>query len=194
MKKLQDYLGEMTDFRRPQGRRFSLVSMLEMIILAGMSGRFGANPVSRFIENNKEYFIERYQFSHGVPGKTMIHNFLTGLEYKELNLVLKNWILDIMKSQDKSDEWISLDGKSIRSTLSDPCTSAQNYINLVSAFSTSMGLVISTQRHENNKSNEIPCVRELINDLELKGVSFTLDAIHCQKKQLKQSWWEEMTM
>jgi hypothetical protein len=194
MKRLQDYLSEIKDNRRPQGRRFSLVSMLEMLVLAGMSGRFGVNAVSRFIKNNKEFFLERYHFVHGIPSQTMIHNFLKGLDFEELNGALKSWMMGVMESQGKSDQWISIDGKAIRSTVSDPNTSQQNYINLVSAFNNNMGLVIGATRHENKKSNEGASVRELIEKLELKGVSFTLDAIHCQKKLSKPSWSVEMTM
>ena len=193
MENLHYYLSQVKDGRRPQGKKFSMSSMLEMIILAGMSGRFGVSAVHRFIVNNKDYFIERYQFVYGIPSKTMVHNFLTKLDYKSFNKALENWIVDIIESQEIDDEWISIDGKSIRSTLVDASTSEQNYINMISAFSTSLKLVITTKRHDNNKSNEIPSVREMIEELELKGVSFTLDAIHCQKKLRRQSWWQEMT-
>jgi hypothetical protein len=57
-----------------------------------------------------------------------------------------------------------------------------------------MGIVVSAATLENKKSNEGNTVRELIDQMELRGVSFTLDALHCQKKQSKPSWSVEMTM
>ena len=76
MKRLQDYLSEVKDFRRAEGRRFGFVPMLEMIVLAGMSGRFGVNPVARFMENNEDFFIQRYNLKNGIPSQTMLHNFM----------------------------------------------------------------------------------------------------------------------
>ncbi|OLT61459.1 hypothetical protein BJP37_23060 [Moorena bouillonii PNG] len=37
---------------------------------------------------------------------------------------------------------------------------------------------------ENKRESEIPVVRDLINLLDLTGVVFTFDALHCQKKTL----------
>jgi len=194
MKRLQDYLSEVKDFRRAEGRRFGFVPMLEMIVLAGMSGRFGVNAVARFLNNNKDFFVSRYNLSHGVPSQTMLHNFLTGMDFDELNEVLSSWMCEVMELQGKSDQWLSIDGKAIKSTVTEHNSSKQNYLSLVSVFSVNMGIVISASKLENKKSNEGFCVRELIEHMELKGVSFTLDALHCQKKQSKPSWPVEMTM
>jgi len=194
MKRLQDYLSEVKDFRRAEGRRFGFVPMLEMIVLAGMSGRFGVNAVARFLNNNKDFFVSRYNLSHGIPSQTMLHNFLTGMDFDELNEVLSSWMCEVMELQGKSDQWLSIDGKAIKSTVTEHNSSKQNYLSLVSVFSVNMGIVISASKLENKKSNEGFCVRELIEHMELKGVSFTLDALHCQKKQSKPSWPVEMTM
>ncbi len=40
---------------------------------------------------------------------------------------------------------------------------------------------------ENKKGSEINVVRDLITLLDLKGVVFTFDALHCQKKLWKRS-------
>lgn len=100
---------------------------------------------------------------------------------------------EVMESQGKSDQWLSIDGKAIKSTVSDQHSSKQNYLSLVSVFNNCMGIVISAGTLENKKNNEGNTVRELIEQMELKGVSFTLDALHCQK-QSKPSWSVEMTM
>lgn len=63
--------------------------MLEMIVLAGMSGRFGVNPVARFMENNEDFFIQRYNLKNGIPSQTMLHNFMKGLDFGELNFGVK---------------------------------------------------------------------------------------------------------
>ena len=39
---------------------------------------------------------------------------------------------------------------------------------------------------ENKKQSEIVAVQDLLELLNLKGVVFTMDALHCQKKQYQQ--------
>lgn len=194
MKKLQDYLNEIKDHRRVQGRRFELYSMLEMIILAGMSGRFGINPVARFIKNNESFFTDRYGFKHGVPSQTGLFNFMRELEYDELNTALSKWMRDVLAQKGKSKEWIAIDGKVINSTVSDKHSSEQNYVSLVSAFCERIGIVLKSNKFENKNSDEGSAARELIKTLEGMGIIITMDALHCKKKPSKPLWWEEMTM
>ena len=70
----------------------------------------------------------------------------------------------------------------------------QNYKSMVSMFCSEKGIVISARSIENKKSHEGEAVRMLIEQLELKGMVFTMDALHCQKKQRNISWSQEMTM
>ncbi len=52
---------------------------------------------------------------------------------------------------------------------------------LVSAYSSLHGVVIATQQFESNKSSELKVVQTMLTALNLEGVVFTLDALHCQK-------------
>jgi len=44
---------------------------------------------------------------------------------------------------------------------------------------------LAADKIEKKKESEIPSVRKLIEMLDLKNVTFTLDALHCQEKTLK---------
>ena len=192
MKLLFEYFGVIKDKRRKQGKRFSLPAMLEMIVLAGMSGHFGINSISRFIKNNSEFFIDRYNMKHKVPGKTTIFKFLSTIDYEELNDILVEWLLQYIDRD--SNFWVSIDGKALCSTVTNSCDSEQNYKSIVSAFCSELEIVLDSRAMETKKSDEAKLARELIAKLELKGITFTLDALHCQKKQLKPSWSQEMIM
>ena len=182
---LFDSLKTLKDHRRAAGRRFSYPAMIEMIVLAGMSGRFGINSISRFIKNNADFFIQRYNFQHGVPSQTGIYNFLKGLDFNQINQVLIQWMKQFINLDD--DVWISIDGKVMKSTVQDQHGHNQNYRVLVSAFCSDLGLVIDSDTYDNKRSTETHVAREIINQLEIKGVILTLDALHCQKKLLKPS-------
>jgi len=45
-------------------------------------------------------------------------------------------------------------------------------------------IVLGTERYENGKSGEGKSLQNLLYLLKDKGVIITLDALHCQKKQL----------
>ena len=85
----------------------------------------------------------------------------------------------------KKGDWISLDGKAIRGTVTHSNDSLQNFLSLVSVFATKQKQVLSAGKINSKKESEIPKVVELIEMLDLEGVIFTIDALHCQKKTVK---------
>lgn len=190
MKTLTQCLESVSDHRRAQGQRTPFYAFLEMIILAGMSGHFGFRAMSRFITNNKEFFIERYDLLHGVPTYTTLCNFAKELNYNELSMALHEWCSQYIEDND----WVSIDGKVMASTVTNCNDSKQNFKSIVSSFCNKKGIVFNSKSFENKKENEGETARELIKLFKNKGVTFTLDALHCQKKLQKPSWSQEMSM
>ena len=109
---------------------------------------------------------------------------MIALDYKELEKVFNQWSQQY--SLIPESEWIALDGKSLKNTVSNYDNDQQNFINCVSAFSHQRKLVLGVQMMENKQESEINVVRELIALLDLTGVVFTFDALHCQKKLYQQ--------
>jgi len=189
---LFDMFANVKDFRRPQGQRISLAAFLEMIVLAGMSGKFSINAIARFMKNNEAFFIARYNLEHGVPSLGTVFNNMKHISYDEMNKALWIWMTQYV---DKSEDlWIAIDGKALGSTSTDVQGSEQNYKSMVSMFVQSKGVVLNAVSIQLKKSNEGDAARDLINALEAKGMTFTMDALHCQKKLLRPSWSQEMTM
>jgi hypothetical protein len=54
--------------------------------------------------------------------------------------------------------------------------------HVVSLFSHQKGLVLGVKVMENKKKSEMVTIQELLESLDLKGLVFTFDALHCQKK------------
>ncbi|WP_369831897.1 hypothetical protein [Chlorogloea sp. CCALA 695] len=57
----------------------------------------------------------------------------------------------------------------------------QNFVSLVSVYSHQQGVVLAAQQFESNKSGELKVVQTILEALQLEGVVFTMDALHCQK-------------
>lgn len=51
----------------------------------------------------------------------------------------------------------------------------------MSVYSQQQGVVVALQQFENHEMSEIKVVQTLIETLNLQGVVFSFDALHCQK-------------
>ncbi len=76
---------------------------------------------------------------------------------------------------------MAIDGKSIIGTVTEHRTAYQNFVSLVSVYSHQPGVVLAAQQFESKKSSELKVVQTMLETLQLEGVVFTLDALHCQK-------------
>lgn len=78
-------------------------------------------------------------------------------------------------------EWIAIDGKSIKGTVTEPGTADQNFVSLVPLYSSLQGVVLATQQFESKQNSELKVVQTMLEALHLEGVILTMDALHCQK-------------
>ena len=182
-KSLIDYLKQIPDYRDPHGCRHPLWLVLVIIIMGMMSGYWGYRQLGRFVERHRRELIKRLQIPKSrVPSYSTIRRVMLTLNYEELQIVFNQWSKQY--SLIPSSEWISIDGKSLKNTVSNYDNAEQNFINCVSAFSHQRKLVLGVKMSENQRESEINVVRDLIELLDLTGVVFTFDALHCQKKTL----------
>ena len=59
-------------------------------------------------------------------------------------------------------EWVAIDGKSIKGTVIEHRTAYQNFVSLVSVYSSQLGVVLATQQFESKKSSELTVVQTLL--------------------------------
>ena len=74
-----------------------------------------------------------------------------------------------------------IDGKSIKGTVTEPGTAYQNFVNMVSVYSSQLGVVLAAQQFKSQHNSELKVVQTMLEALQLEGVVFTMDALHCQK-------------
>lgn len=191
MNGLSFYLSSVKDHRRKQGQRISLPVFLTMVILGNMSGFTSLKSLARFFKNNEDYFSQKFGLMHGVPGYTRIRTLLEELDFESLNESFTNWSVQFVKAE---GEWVSIDGKGLSSTATNYFDKYQNFHSMVSAFCREKEINITSTKFESKKKSEIAAAQRLIEQLELKNIILTLDALHCQKKRRNLSWSQEMTM
>ena len=107
------------------------------------------------------------------------------IDYQAVTQVFNDWASHYTHNQ--QSQWVALDGKSLKNTVSDCYGKQQNFVMMVSAFSHDRGEILGIEVMENKKQSEIVAVQDLIQLLDLSGVVLTMDALHCQKKPFRQS-------
>lgn len=193
MQPLSVFLKSIPDHRRAQGKRISLDVFLSMYILSNMSGNYSMQSVARFFNNNAETFRAIFNLEHKPPGYTHIRTMLETTDFESVQLAFKNWASQFL-TEDTVGKWVSIDGKCLKSTVTNPNNSLQNFHAMVSVFVAENSLILNSIKYENKKDSEIDAVIELVESLKNMGLIITLDALHCKKKQPKQSWIKEMTI
>ena len=181
---LLDYLGEVPDFRRKEGRRYPLPTLLVMIIMAIMSGRYGYREIARFLEANQQQLVKALDLKRAqMPSHVTIRTVMMALDFEALNKAFESWVVAHVSADEKL--WIAVDAKSIRSTVQDYNNAYQDFVCLVSAFTHKEGLVLANKSYRNKERSEVhvaqALIPQLIEALGLKNVVFTLDALHCKK-------------
>jgi len=175
---LTEKLKELKDNRRGQGKRHPLPMLIIIAIMASMSGYHGYRATEDFIKANKEELIEVFQPKKDrLPSFQTIRRALIVMDFEEFSLKFYEWASTRIEID--KNEWFSMDGKAIRGTIEGD--KYNEFTNIVSLFSSENKKVIYAGKVE-DKSNEIPMVQKMIEELGLSGMNITVDALHCQKK------------
>lgn len=84
-------------------------------------------------------------------------------------------------------EQLAMDGKGIKASVVDYDQHLQDFVNVVSAFSTRAGIVVGLVPMYNRDGSEIEAVLTLLDVLKVSGACLSLDALHTQKKPSSKS-------
>ncbi len=173
-------LQEIKDFRTSRGRRYPLWLILLLVVMGTLSGCRSYYALEDFGVRHYEAVSEQLGLAiTRLPSDTTFRRILQKLDFQELAQQFGQWASHNIDIQPQ--EWIAIDGKSIKGTVSEPQTAYQNFVSLVSVYSCNQGLVLATQQFESNQTNELKVVQTMLETLRLEGVVFSMDALHCQK-------------
>ena len=177
---LIQYLQEIKDFRTSQGRRYPLWLILLLVIMGTISGCRSYYALEDFGARHYEAVSEKLGLKvTRLPSDTTFRRILQKLDFQALAHYFEQWANSTFTLE--PGEWVAVDGKSIKGTVTEPGTAYQNFISLVSVYSHQQGVVLAAQPFESKQSSELKVVQTILESLQLEGVVFTMDALHCQK-------------
>jgi hypothetical protein len=173
-----DFFRGLEDPRRPQGRRHRLEDVLAIVVMAILSGHQGIRGFARFAAANAGELTGALGLGHGAPSYRTFHHVLSHLCAAGFARAFQQWAA----GGPPGDGLVALDGKAVRSTVEGGNTPLQDFTAVVSAFGHGSGLVHGMEAYHNGRGGEAAALRELVSRLGLRGATYTVDALHAQKK------------
>ena len=181
---LLNLLTQLEDNRRKQGQRHPLHILFLITIMAIMQGAKSERAIARFAINNKESLIKELEITRGeVPSRRILAQFIQTLDFNNLQNLFHTWTNKFVNI--KKGEWLSIDGKALKGTIKNANDPMQDFMSLVTVFMNKKKQALFVGKINTKKENEIPKVKELIETLDLQGITFSLDALHAQTNTVK---------
>lgn len=145
-----------------------------------ISNYIGYRAIGDFMKRNEQDLLSILKPKKGkLPSFDVIRQVLIHIDFKTINQQFYNWAkqyVSVSKKLVDKYRW-----QSNRGTVANVSSIDQNFVGLVSLYCTKKKLVIGNAQVINSKKSEISVVQQLIEALNLTGVTFTLDALHCKK-------------
>lgn len=168
------YFGIIEDERDPINTIHPLVDILKLVMIAMLCGMDELDKIVDYGKSKKEFLEKEFEIK-SIPSKSTLTRVMAMISPKWLSISVVCILNTLIK--EKATQ-IMLDGKVIKTT--EAIKSMEKMMNIVTAY-TNTGIALG-QITVDNKSNEIPAVRELIEMLNIEGMVVTADAMHCQKE------------
>jgi hypothetical protein len=185
---LREYLKKIPDHRRGQGQRYKLHDILFVSILAILSGADSYRDIVRFSKGHLKKLKNLFCLSwKRAPSKSILSDIFCGINSLFLENIFRDYSHDLSKNDKEISESIkgfAIDGKALRGSFDH--LKENKILYLLSVFCTNNELILGHVEIP-EKTNEIPTAQALVKELGLpEGSIYTLDAMHCQKKHLRQ--------
>lgn len=173
-------LQRIRDYRSRRGKQYPQWVMLLLSILGAMSGAQGYAALEDFGIRHYQTLCEALSLSFKrAPSDTTLRRMFHRVNFEQLTAEFNAW--SSQQFAPGPGEWLAMDGKSLKGTFYGDCEAFQNFVGVVSLYSQKQRLVLAQQGYENKKNSEIHVVWDLLQQLELKDVVVSLDALHAQK-------------
>lgn len=173
---VMEYLAEVSDPRIDRTRAHPLVNILVIALLAVLCGADSFVSIERFGRAKKEFLATFLDLESGIPSHDTFGRVFASLDSNELQEVFRAWVASLVEVS--KGEVVAIDGKTLRRSFRDAGNKA--FVHMVSAWATQNRVVLG-QLKTDDKSNEITAIPKLLDLLQLKGATVTIDAMGCQK-------------
>ena len=172
---LIELLRGIPDPRKRRGIRHRVETILAIAICAALSGARSFCAIYEWALSASPDLLRKLGAKRkDPPSEPTIRRVLQKIDPVEIDIRVGKWLLE---HADDSNKVISIDGKSLRRS----CDVGEKPPHLLSAIVQQEALVVG-QVDVDEKTNEIPKLKELLEPLPIEGATVSADALHTQRE------------
>jgi len=158
---------------------YKLADVLIVVMCAILCGLEELDEIITYGKEKLEFFTEHFGITK-IPSESTLSRIMNMVNGD----VMAGCVIGIIREMiGLSGDIIAIDGKTICSTAKK--NPAREKLHIVTAYLTGNGVTLG-QLAVNEKTNEIPVLRELLAMIDISGKIITADAMHCQKETAKE--------
>jgi len=166
-------LGQVIDPRKPRGVRHPMRCVLAIAACAVLSLARSFAEIAEWAAQLSPEQLRRFGSRRDdVPSERTFRRVLGTLDAAALDRVIGSWAEQNCEELERA---LAIDGKALRGSADGD----GKPVHLFAALLHAEGVVVA-QMAVPDKTNEIPCVKELLNPLDLHDTVVTADALHTQ--------------
>ena len=170
-----DYFQELEDPRIDRNKLYALEEILLLTLCGVICGCEGWEDIEDFGES-KLLFLRNYlPYKCGIPSDDTLRRFFRAIDPEAFQKCFSKWVASLNIPMENS--LIAIDGKTSRRSFDTD----KNPLHMVSAFAAEARIVLGQEKVD-EKSNEITAIPKLLDLLDIKGATVSIDAMGTQKK------------
>lgn len=174
-------LSKIKDPRRSQGQRYPLKTVLMVLLLGTIAGANSCQGIETWASETEEELSRYLDMPHGVPTQDVMLHLLATTDKREFSNLYAEW-LDVclcVQGKELDGTHLAVDGKTSRRSYD--LKGKKLSVHTLGVMAVRNGILIC-QSDCPRKSNEINVIPQILQKLDLRGATVTIDAIAAQTK------------
>jgi predicted transposase YbfD/YdcC len=175
-KAMSNYFGDLEDPRIERARKHLLIDIVVIALCAVIANADSWVEIELFANHRADWFKSFLRLPNGIPSHDTFARVFARIDPKAFQQAVGRWMLDICKMVEGAI--IPIDGKTLRRSFDRQRGLAP--LHLVSAWVANHSIMLGQVRTP-DKSNEITAIKALLQLIDVRNHTVTIDAIGCQK-------------
>lgn len=173
---IERHFASLPDPREASGQRHSLTDILTLAICGVICSADSWVEIEQFGHAKENWFRTFLELPYGIPSHDTFGRVFAALDPDAFERCFASWMAGL--AEHSQGRLVAIDGKIMRRSFAHAWN--REALDMVSAFTAANRMVFGQLAVE-SKSNEITAIPRLLELLDLRGATVTIDAIGCQK-------------
>lgn len=186
LKKLKEALKDLTDTRQTCKKVYKIWDIVVCVIVSVLCGKKDWEEIHDFVTEKYNFFSQFLKMTGGIPSAKTYERVMGIINYKELESILVTFFKAITQDILDAIEILNLDGRTSNGSKRNKTIKRDKVspLNMLNVYSNKYKMCIASEMIE-DKTNEIPNVKIIIENLNIKGAVITWDALNTQKENVE---------